>query len=262
MDPRFKCNICSNTFTQKKNLQAHLDNNRCKSDLLKENVNLNNYLVDKNNEIINKHNQIQELQVIIQKENIDKNNIILKYEDKITELLDKIKCSDININDNMFNIHVTLKDDVKSRIDVSKLKQSINKTIEKACKVHNYTYKKYIFPSGKSVNYQGYENVALDELCKIYREEDIENDRKHIPNVKYTLKNKLHYYYPDIYIKSKNLIIEVKSNYTYKQYLIRNIIKSLAVKKAGYNFEFWIYSDKAKTKIIIICLEKQFIRFY
>jgi len=85
----------------------------------------------------------------------------------------------------------------------------------------------------------------------MYNEDDIENDRKHIPNVKYMLKKKIHYYYPDIYIKSKNLIIEVKSDYTYNQQLIKNIIKSLAVRKAGYNFEFWIYTDKAKNKVVI-----------
>jgi hypothetical protein len=232
MEPIFKCNICLNTFRQKKNLQIHLKERRCKSELVKDLTKLHEFL------------DLVQLQEYLNNHTTNKNK-----DDEKDKIIDTL--SDININDNMFNIHVSLKDDVKSRIDVEKLKQSINKTIEKACKVNNYTYKKYIFPSGKSVNYQGYENFALDELCKVYSEEDIENDRKHIPNVKYTLKNKLHYYYPDIYIKSKNLIIEVKSNYTYKQHLIRNIIKSLAVKKAGYNFEFWIYSDKAKTKIII-----------
>jgi hypothetical protein len=59
------------------------------------------------------------------------------------------------------------------------------------------------------------------------------------------------YYYPDIYIKSQNLIIEVKSTFTYKKQLVKNIIKSLSVRKSGFNFEFWIYTDKCKNKIII-----------
>jgi len=90
----------------------------------------------------------------------------------------------------------------------------------------------------------------LDELLTLYNEENIENDRKYIPNIKYKLYNKQHYYYPDIYIKSENLIIEVKSIWTYKIDLIKNINKALAVRKVGYKFEFWIYDNK-KFKIII-----------
>lgn len=67
---------------------------------------------------------------------------------------------------------------------------------------------------------------------------------------KYIQDNKEHKYFPDFYIKSKNLIIEVKSEWTYKILLIKNILKALAVRKAGYNFEFWIYTRNL-TKIII-----------
>jgi hypothetical protein len=38
------CNLCSNTFTQKKNLLNHLNNKRCKSDLLNDLVKLNQLL--------------------------------------------------------------------------------------------------------------------------------------------------------------------------------------------------------------------------
>lgn len=84
----------------------------------------------------------------------------------------------------------------------------------------------------------------------MFDENDIESVRKNIPKIKYEIKKKVHYYYPDIYIKSENLIIEVKSTWTYKKNLFINIMKSLAVRSAGYNFEFWIYDDK-KTKTIV-----------
>ena len=135
------------------------------------------------------------------------------------------------------------------KIDKRILTDAINRTVEKLCKT-NYKFKKYTFPSGKVVDYQGYEHFALNDLCKMYNEVDIENIRKFIPKFKYTIKDIVHYYYPDIYITSENLIIEVKSLYTYNKQLIKNITKTLAVRKAGYNFEFWIY-ERNKTKIVL-----------
>lgn len=49
----FKCYICGNTFLQKKNLQRHLDDFRCKSYLLKDLSQLNNLLSKCNCEYIN-----------------------------------------------------------------------------------------------------------------------------------------------------------------------------------------------------------------
>ena len=51
----------------------------------------------------------------------------------------------------------------------------------------------------------------------------------------------IHRYYPDIWIKSINKIIEVKSSYTYKCNLIKNINKALITRKLKFYFEFWIY---------------------
>ena len=118
------------------------------------------------------------------------------------------------------------------------------------CKTTAYKYKKYIMPSGKIINYQGYENLALDELIKIYKEDDIENERHKVPTIVYIKNNKQYNYYPDIYIKSKNLIVEVKSDWTYKKQLIENILKALFVRKSGFNYEIWIYK-KDKQKIVI-----------
>jgi len=219
------CHFCNKIFSQKFNLERHINKNRCKSKLINDKIKINNLI----NNLINKYKQ----EIETYKEEID----IFK------------QLADFTITDNSFDIYITINPDIKKSIDFNKLKHSINKTIEKSCKV-NKTTKKFIFPSGKSVSYQGYENIALDELLTLYNEENIENDRKYVPHIKYKLYNKQHYYYPDIYIKSENLIIEVKSTWTYKNDLIKNINKALAVRKAGYKFEFWIYDNK-KFKIII-----------
>ena len=51
-------------------------------------------------------------------------------------------------------------------------------------------------------------------------------------------------YYPDIYIQKDNLIIEVKSTWTFEIKHEKNIIKYKATKEAGYNYEIWIFDYK------------------
>jgi len=111
-------------------------------------------------------------------------------------------------------------------------------------------FKDYTLPSGNIIRIQGYEYIALDELVKIYKEDDILTNRRDMPKIKYILNGKEKRYYPDIWIKSKNIIIEVKSDYTYKKDLIKNIMKALATRKLKYNFEFWIYDNKMSKLIL------------
>ena len=66
----------------------------------------------------------------------------------------------------------------------------------------------------------------------------------------YNINNKNHRYYPDIPFYKKNLIIEVKSDYTYSKNLFINIHKSKSVIEKGYNFAFWII-DRYNNLLII-----------
>lgn len=111
-------------------------------------------------------------------------------------------------------------------------------------------FKDYTLQSNKIIRIQGYENIALDELTKVYTEDDIITNRREMPKITYYLNGKVKRYYPDIWIKSENKIIEVKSYYTYKKDLIKNIMKALATRKLKFDFEFWIY-DKKQNKLII-----------
>ena len=142
---RFICNICNNTFTQKVSLKTHLHEQRCKSPLLIDLIKLNQHLFEQ-------HSKLKEYE-----------NIIKEQEEMIVTLSNQVEQYNTTlINDEIGNIDITINPKFKDKIDLTKLTQSINKIIEKLCKTNNYKYKKYIFPSGKSVNYQGYENVALD----------------------------------------------------------------------------------------------------
>ena len=56
--------------------------------------------------------------------------------------------------------------------------------------------------------------------------------------IKYTFENKDHYYFSDFFIEEKNLIVEIKSSWTYNKYINKNIAKQLATIKLGYNYLF------------------------
>lgn len=110
--------------------------------------------------------------------------------------------------------------------------------------------KKYTLPSGKQVNIQGYENFALDILLQEFTEDEILNSRTDMPVITYKQKNINRRYFPDIYIPKINKIIEVKSTWTYKKFLIKNILKAIYTRKLGYDYEVWIF-DKNQLVYVI-----------
>jgi hypothetical protein len=99
--------------------------------------------------------------------------------------------------------------------------------------------KEYIFPSGKTAKVQGYEPLALNFLLTKYHENDILIcGRSHV--FKYFFGGRMRKYYPDLYIKSTNTYIEVKSTYTYNVDLNKNMEKQKAVERENINFVFLI----------------------
>lgn len=111
-------------------------------------------------------------------------------------------------------------------------------------------YKEYMFPSGKIEKIQGYENYAIDILITKHDECDIIIGRKNITEcigkVKYGVDRQ---YFPDIFIKSLCLVIEVKSSWTYNKNMENIKLKRQAIIDMGYNFEMWVF-DKSSNLII------------
>lgn len=58
------------------------------------------------------------------------------------------------------------------------------------------------------------------------------------PSVEYILETNKHTYHSDFFIEKLNLIIEIKSNYTYKADLDKNLMKEKYCLLEGYNFIF------------------------
>ena len=127
---------------------------------------------------------------------------------------------------------------------------------------NNKLFKEFIFPSGNIIKVQGYENIALQVLCNNYVEDDIITSRKFVPKIKYYYKNKNRIYFPDIYLKSENKIIEVKSSRTFNIKRIQNTIKALATRQHGFDFEFWIYYDVRKDDTPNIYHNKHYLKLY
>lgn len=107
---------------------------------------------------------------------------------------------------------------------------------------NSYKSKKYVMPSGNIASLQGWENKAVDDLLLEYTEDEIKLTTADIPRLVYTgADGKGHYYFPDIYIPKDNLIIEVKSEWTYNKNIPTHNLKRDACINAGYNFRFMIY---------------------
>lgn len=113
---------------------------------------------------------------------------------------------------------------------------------------NSFYYKDYVFPSGKIVQIQGFEDLALDELLLKYNEDEIAVGSKNMPTIWYVFEFVKRRYFPDIFIPKDNLLIEVKSDFTMRANFEINNIKAQAARDHGYNFEFYVY-DQYKRRI-------------
>ena len=109
----------------------------------------------------------------------------------------------------------------------------------------SHKFKNYIFPSGNIIKYQGYENIALDELIinENIDESNIITGAKNVPKILYIDENnKSHVHFVDIFIPNQNRCIEVKSTWTFTK---PNVLsKQKKAKELGYKYEIWVYDKK------------------
>lgn len=129
-----------------------------------------------------------------------------------------------------------------------------NADVQAKSEKSSYKFKDYMMLSGNIVKYQGYENLALDELVQIYEEEDIFIEKGNIATIDYYVENDInkHVYFPDLYIRSENKIIEVKSEWTLQMHRAHIQEKGDATIQNGYKYEIWVYNNKKEKLDIIV----------
>lgn len=105
-------------------------------------------------------------------------------------------------------------------------------------------YRHYDYQLGnRKIRVQGYEPYALDWLITeagISPKNIYAGRGSSVPTVKYKFRGKTHTYHPDIYLDNRNMLIEVKSWYTYKCSYELNRTKRRAAKRAGFRFMFLV----------------------
>lgn len=118
--------------------------------------------------------------------------------------------------------------------------------IEKVMK-SRYKLKEFVFPSGNKALVQGYEPNALRHLLQEgIGETEIVTAKTDMPAIWYVDDGKRRRYFPDIFIPARNLVVEVKSDYTYTADEGKNLLKKEACEAAGYDFRFMIYNKKGE----------------
>ena len=124
--------------------------------------------------------------------------------------------------------------------------QQNSEIAEKTAK-NSYRRKTYLLPSGKELICQGYEPFALDKLINEENidENDIVTGCKNVPTIWYNDDSgKKHRHYVDIFIKSQNRCIEVKSTWTAEMKKSNIFLKQNSGKQLGYSYEIWIFNKK------------------
>jgi len=116
----------------------------------------------------------------------------------------------------------------------------------------SYQTKQWVSPGGKLFTYQGYELLTIKQLIAngideddIYTE-DMLCESGNMPEFWYMFDGTRHRYFPDLFIKSKNKFIEVKSEFTFNTNPEKVLAKADCVVAEGYAVEIWTYNGKKK----------------
>ena len=114
---------------------------------------------------------------------------------------------------------------------------------------NSFKIKEYKFKSNRVTYVMGYEDIMLDILINSGTEENDLLTNLDCPKILWEDEDKnAHYHIPDIFIKSQNKIIEVKSEWTAQEKYLKNILlKQKYAKQLGYLYEIKIIDKKTKS---------------
>lgn len=96
-------------------------------------------------------------------------------------------------------------------------------------------------------NLQGFEEIGIRRLIDVHNinvSDIIAGRAGDIPRVWYDDNNVKRMYYPDIFVPSHNLLIEVKSVFTFEKTIVTTFAKQAASKAAGFDHIIMIFDSK------------------
>ena len=246
---------------QKKKISRKRMITTLKNKKLIENDNISDQEISKLWSILNTENSIFRMEKTLINHNIILSNnptdeeITINYSNFISSIQqNRSKEEKEKTSTKMKQIHNKRSKEEKDKIDNKRKKTNLKKygqenvmqvakIIEKAIK-KSKSYKKYIMPSGRIINLQGYEDLVVDYLLKIgIHEYDIIVEKDKIPEIWYTdIDEKSRRYYPDIFIKNKNILIEVKSKFLFDKDKDTILLKQAACN--NFNFKLVILFNR------------------
>jgi hypothetical protein len=121
-----------------------------------------------------------------------------------------------------------------------------NKEIQQKIWKSQFRLKSVTLPSGKAIQLMGYEPQVLNYLLNTEKFDEGEFEFDLIPTFRY---GDNHIYFPDFYLPGKNLIIEVKSQWTLDNSIDITKQKQESVEKAGYGYRLIVWDDSSKSLI-------------
>lgn len=159
-----------------------------------------------------------------------KSSCLKKYGNKNYRNIQKRKSTKFEkYGDENFNNKHKYKDTCLERFGVANASQNsliFSKQQKSRFEIHQYV--------GSTLFYQGtYEKDFLD---KYYKKCNITK----IDSISYKYNDKNKQYFSDFYLPDNNLIVEIKSEYTYNRYEAQNLAKRDECLRLGYNFIFII----------------------
>ena len=175
---------------------------------------------------------------------------------KLSHVIEKLKESNLNKYNSEYPFQSSKYQEIFKAKCLEKYgveNPSQNSEIADKKSKNSYKRKTYVLPSGKELICQGYEPFALDKLINKENidENDIVTGCKNVPTIWYNDDSgKKHRHFVDVFIKSQNRCIEVKSTWTAEKKKDSIFLKQNAGKQLGYSYEIWIFNKK---KEIVEC---------
>lgn len=154
--------------------------------------------------------------------------------------------------------HYTQADSVLAKKEKTNLKRYGHKSAMQNPEVSQRSFMNCFVPkttvvNGREFSYLGYENWGLQILADEFGVANIESRKKKIPVIRYARKGVERNYFPDVFVKSANLIVEVKSLWTsglmdttQRGQFSTLRAKARAVRKAGYRFVCLVFDKQGQ----------------